>query len=55
MIQDAREALMEDPEKIATDSRRVTDERTRLLRAAVEKRLQERRDHRETDAAHLGR
>lgn len=46
---------MEEPEKIATDSRRVTDERTRLLRAAVEKRLQERREHRGADAAGLGR
>lgn len=41
---------MEEPERIATDSRRVTDERTRLLRAAVERRLQQRREHRGTDA-----
>lgn len=51
MIQGAWEARMEERERIATDSRRVTEERTRLLRAAVERRLQQRRDDRDQDAA----
>ena len=42
---------MEEPERIATDSRRGTDERTRLLRAAVERRLQQRREQRGAEAA----
>jgi hypothetical protein len=46
---------MEEPEKIARDSQKVTDERTRLLRAAVERRLQQRRDHGDAHATAGGR
>lgn len=45
---------MEDAGRIAQDSRRVTEERTRLLRAAVERRLEQRRQQGDRDQPALG-
>lgn len=46
---------MDEPEKIARESRKVTDERTRLLRAAVERRLEQRRRDRGTGTSAVAR